>query len=71
MKSLLNMHEDKAYKQLHCINITGASAALQGLTASIYPQGSFEIAAVSNGGGSDDLIPEKVKSRNCSPESKS
>lgn len=32
--------------------------------------GYVEIVAVSNGGGNDDLIPEKVKSRKCSPESK-
>lgn len=43
----------------------GASAALQG-----YPQGPDEIVVVSNGGRSDDLTPEKVKSRNCSPENK-
>lgn len=35
IKSILNKREDKAYRQLHCINITGASAALQSLTVSI------------------------------------
>lgn len=68
MKSILSKHEDKAHKQLHYINITGA---LQGPADSIYPQGSVEIVAVSKRGESDDLIPEKVKSRNCSPENKS